>query len=147
MAKRISENKIYVLGIDNSKKMIQKAKKYESKYLEFLENDLFDIQTKKKFNVVVLSNVLEHIDKRVSFLKDVVNKIKPKFFIIRVPSFDRDWRVPLKKELGIEWRLDDTHYIEYTKTSLSSELIRSNIEIIDCKINWGEIWLTGKVKK
>ena len=147
LAKRISENKIYVLGIDNSKKMIQKAKKHESKYLEFLENDLFDIQTKKKFNVVVLSNVLEHIDKRVSFLKDVVNKIKPKFFIIRVPSFDRDWRVPLKKELGIEWRLDDTHYIEYTKTSLSSELIRSNIEIIDCKINWGYKEFCNSYKK
>ena len=46
----ISENKIYVLGIDKSKKMIQKAKKYESKYLRFLENDFVDIKTKKKFS-------------------------------------------------------------------------------------------------
>ena len=31
----ISENKIYVLGIDKSKEMIQRAKKYESKFLNF----------------------------------------------------------------------------------------------------------------
>ena len=146
LAKRISENKIYVLGIDKSKKMIQKAKKYESKYLRFLENDFVDIKTKKKFNVVILSNVLEHINERISFLKNVIKKVQPKFFIIRVPAFNRDWRIPLKKELGIEWRLDNTHYIEYTKETLLNELIRSNIDIIDYKSNWGEIWLTGKVK-
>ena len=67
LAKRISENKIYVLGIDKSKEMIQRAKKYESKFLNFLENDFLNIQTKKKFNVVILSNVLEHIDERVFF--------------------------------------------------------------------------------
>ena len=53
----------------------------------------------------------------------------------------------MKKELGIEWRLDNTHYIEYTKTTLLNELLRANIDIIDFKSNWGEIWLTGKVKK
>ena len=147
LAKRISENKIYVLGIDKSKKMINKAKKYESKYLRFLENDFLNIKTKKKFNVVILSNVLEHVNQRISFLTNIKKKLKPKFFIIRVPAFDRDWRVPLKKELGIEWRLDNTHFIEYTKETLLNELLRSNIEIIDCKSNWGEIWLTGKVKR
>ena len=147
LAKRISENKIYVLGIDKSKKMIQKAKKYESKYLRFIENDFLNINTKKKFNVVILSNVLEHVNQRISFLNNIIKKIKPKFFIIRVPAFDRDWRVPLKKELGIEWRLDSTHYIEYTKETLLDELLRSNIDIIDYKSAWGEIWLTGKVKR
>ena len=127
--------------------MIRKAKKYESKYLRFIENDFLNINTKKKFNVVILSNVLEHVNQRISFLNNIIKKIKPKFFIIRVPAFDRDWRVPLKKELGIEWRLDSTHYIEYTKETLLDELLRSNIDIIDCKSAWGEIWLTGKVKR
>ena len=80
------------------------------------------------------------------FLNNIIKKFQPKFFIIRVPAFDRDWRIPLKKELGVEWRLDNTHYIEYTKETLLNELLRSNIDIIDCKSNWGEIWLTGKVK-
>ena len=78
----------------------------------------------------ILSNVLEHINERVPFKY----KIKPKFFIIRVPAFDRDWRIPLKKELGVEWKLDNTHYIEYTKETLLNELLRSNIDIIDYKV-------------
>ena len=35
---------------------------------------------------------------------------------------NRDWITLYKKELGIEWRLDKTHYIEYTLESFKEEL-------------------------
>ena len=97
-----------------------------------------------KFDVVVLSNVLEHIEHRVSFLKDLISNTKASTFLIRVPSFDRDWRVPLKKELGIEWRLDVTHEIEYTVDIFLSELSSSGMEAIHLESKWGEIWSVCK---
>jgi hypothetical protein len=92
------------------------------------------------FDVVVLSNVLEHIGDRVSFLKNLIANTKASTFLIRVPSFDRDWRVPLKKELGIEWRLDVTHEIEYTVDIFLSELNCSGIQAVHLESKWGEIW-------
>jgi len=35
---------------------------------------------------------------------------------------NRDWITLYKKELGVEWRLDKTHYIEYTLESFEKEL-------------------------
>ena len=91
-----------------------------------------------------MSNVLEHIEHRVSFLKDLISNTKASTFLIRVPSFDRDWRVPLKKELGIEWRLDVTHEIEYTVDIFLSELSSSGMEAIHLESKWGEIWSVCK---
>ena len=91
-------------------------------------------------NVITLSNVLEHIENRTELLTDLNNIYKPEKFIIRVPMFDRDWRVPLKKEIGIDYRLDNTHYIEYTQKDFISEIDKANLVINHIQINWGEIW-------
>jgi len=67
-----------------------------------------------------LSNILEHIENRVKFLNKIKN-LAPKI-LIRVPMINRDWITLYKKELGVEWRLDKTHYIEYTLESFEKEL-------------------------
>lgn len=36
--------------------------------------------------------------------------------------FNRNWITPYKKEMGVEWRLDETHQIEYTKESFYEEM-------------------------
>jgi hypothetical protein len=64
----------------------------------------------------------------------------PSKLLIRVPLFERDWRVPLKRELGIDWRLDPTHEIEYTPESFNEELVQASMEVIFIEIHWGEIW-------
>jgi hypothetical protein len=67
--------------------------------------------------------------------------------LIRVPNFERDWRVPLKQELGIEWRLDPTHETEYTLDSLAQELTAADIDIRFQVVRWGEIWTEAAPKK
>lgn len=54
--------------------------------------------------------------------------------------YDRDWRVPLMEQLGFDYRLDDTHYIEYTFDIFEKEISEANLMIQSYKINWGEIW-------
>jgi 2-polyprenyl-3-methyl-5-hydroxy-6-metoxy-1,4-benzoquinol methylase len=92
------------------------------------------------YDVVVLSNVLEHIDDRVGFLRGVDGAARPSRWLIRVPLFERDWRVPLKKELGLEWRLDATHCTEYTLESFAEEVHAAGLVIAHRECRWGEIW-------
>jgi hypothetical protein len=60
--------------------------------------------------------------------------------LIRVPLFERDWRVPLKKELGVEWRLDPTHETEYTIESWAQEIEEAGLKVTHQEIRWSEIW-------
>jgi SAM-dependent methyltransferase len=93
-----------------------------------------------RYDVVLLSNVLEHIGPRVDFLRRLARTAAPSRWLIRVPVFDRDWRVPLKKELGLEWRLDGTHCTEYTAASFAGETAAAGLTIVHEQICWGEIW-------
>lgn len=81
---------------------------------------------------------MQHIQDRVEFLqkiKDLAVKI-----LIRVPMINRDWITLYKKELGMEWRLDPTHYTQYTLESLEEELQKANLRIDKFSIQFGEIW-------
>lgn len=101
-----------VIGIDLNKNNIAIAKeKYPAPNTEYIVGDVTGELPNKKFDVVILSNVLEHIENRVEFLKKIKD-LAPKI-LIRVPMFNRDWITLYKKELGIEWRLDSTHFTEY----------------------------------
>ena len=53
---------------------------------------------------------------------------------------NRDWITLYKKELGVEYRLDKTHYIEYTLESFKKELEKAELKIQNYSIQFGEIW-------
>ncbi len=128
-----------VIGIDFSSKSIENAKRlYRANNLEFLTGDATIFQFSKKFDEIVLSNVLEHIEKRVDFLNKISSLSKT--ILIRVPMIDRDWLTPYKKEIGANWRLDNTHYIEYTLDSFQNELSQASLRIKSYSIQFGEIW-------
>ena len=68
-----------------------------------------------------MSNVLEHIKDRHEFLMKC--KVHAPKLLIRVPAFERDWLVPYKKSLGLEWKLHNDHYIEHTVEELMREIM------------------------
>jgi len=76
----------------------------------------------------------------VEFLDRVVRKVRPGRVLLRVPMFERDWRVPLKKELGMDYRLDPTHFTEYTPESFTAELEAAGLVVVHEEFRWGEIW-------
>ena len=41
---------------------------------------------------------------------------------------DRDWIALYKKEIGVEYRLDKTHYIEYTLDTFQAELKKAGLK-------------------
>jgi len=95
-----------------------------------------------KVSVIILSNVIEHIEDRVKFLKEI-RKLAKKF-LIRVPMIDRDWLTLYKKELGVEYRLDKTHFTEYTEQSFRDEVKEAGYKIVSLYIRFGEIYAVLK---
>ncbi|MHA2284075.1 MAG: class I SAM-dependent methyltransferase [Promethearchaeota archaeon] len=140
-----SVKNVKLLGIDLSKSYIDFAEKhYQHTNLKFLVGNALTDLPEEKFDVIILSNVLEHIEHRVKFLAQIKNRIGPTKYLLRVPLFERDWRVPLMKELGMDYRLDKTHYIEYTQEIFFDELKKAGLRIETHEIRWGEIWSVVK---
>ncbi len=139
----ISKKAKEVIGIDFSSKSIEKAKRvYTRNNLKFITGDATIFKFQKKFDTIVLSNVLEHIESRVDFLKNI--KGLSDTILIRVPMINRDWITLYKKEIGANWRLDNTHYIEYTFDSFQNELSQAELKIKNYSIQFGEIWAIVK---
>ena len=137
---------VRVTGVELDGTKIDFAREhYQDPKLSFIQGDALKELPKGTFEVIVLSNVLEHIRERVEFLRMVVHHTKPKRIIIRVPCFERDWRVPLKKELGVDYRLDSTHYIEYTPEEFFQELQDAGLKSTLTVFRWGEIWSVVEV--
>lgn len=128
-----------VIGVDLNKKSIEFAKKrFSASNVKYLIGDVTKDLPGKEFNVIILSNVLEHIEDRPEFLNQI-KRLAPKI-LIRVPMIDRHWVVLYKKELGLEWMSDRGHFIEYTFKSFKNELEKAGLKIQDYSIQFGEIW-------
>jgi len=96
------------------------------------------------FDVVVMSNVLEHIENRVDFIRKIRDQVQPDTWLIRVPLYEREWRVPLMDEVGVDSRLDPTHYTEYTEGAFKDEMQQAGLIIAEIYVKWGEIWAVVK---
>ena len=130
-----------VVGIDLSSDNIATAReRYRHPQVEYRVQDGLQDCLDGPFDVVVLSNILEHLPDRPAFLRRIRDVTKASRILIRVPLFERDWQVPLKRELGVEWRLDTTHETEYTHESFAQEMVDAGIEVVHQEVRWGEIW-------
>jgi SAM-dependent methyltransferase len=129
-----------VVGVDMNPASIETARtRFAHPAVEFRVGDALALPG-ERFDVVVLSNVLEHLAPRVSFLSALAERTGARRLLVRVPCFERDWRVPLKRELGVEWRLDPTHETEYRLEDLAEELAAAGWRLGPCELRWGEIW-------
>lgn len=128
-----------VIGIDIiHENVLRSEKKYHKDNIEFIEGDATTFNFNEKFDVIVLSNVLEHIEDRVSFLKNI-KKLAPKI-LIRVPLITRDWISVWKKENGFSYKLDDTHCIEYTEENFQEEIKKAGLIIDSFYVKFGELY-------
>jgi len=142
---KLAEKAKFVLGVDLRPDAISTCKKrFKRDNLKFVCKDISFFDINDKFDVIVLSNVLEHIEERIIFLKQcgkIANKI-----IITVPAYDRDWKVPYKEMLNIEWRKNLDHKLEYTDDILTEELTQANFKIKKIFSKWGNYCCTAFVK-
>ena len=138
-----------VFAIDINMKNIERAKKqFAREGVTYICGDGIKYNFERKFDAIVLSNVLEHIENRVEFLHRIYavqDQQNPPVFLLRAPMITRDWISLYKKEMGVEWRLDKSHFTEYTLGQLEAELDQASLQIERYSIQFGEFW--GIVKK
>jgi SAM-dependent methyltransferase len=132
-----------VVGIDIAEKNIKVAReKYDRPNLQFVPGDClrFDFAGLGivRFDKIILSNVLEHIEERVKFLQGLHQLSDT--ILLRVPLITRDWLPVYKKDHGYKYKLSSDHKIEYTEEILQNELAQSGWQIKNFQIKFGEIW-------
>ena len=133
-----------VTGVDLCPQNIATAKaRFSHPNVSYIQGDALTDLPRERFDAVILSNVLEHLQRRVEFLRNLVETTGAQAVLIRAPRFDREWRVPLKKELGVEWRLDATHETEYTWEQLEQEIVASGLRVVHSESCWGEFWVSA----
>jgi SAM-dependent methyltransferase len=96
----------------------------------------------ERFDVAVLSNVLEHVDDRVQLLRRL-SRVAPRF-LFRVPMWNREWTVPLRRELGLA-HLGPGHFVEYDEPAFRAELAEAGLRVTHSQVNWGELWAEATV--
>jgi 2-polyprenyl-3-methyl-5-hydroxy-6-metoxy-1,4-benzoquinol methylase len=139
VAYKVADHAAHVTGIDFDTAGIAQAKRtYQRSNIDFLVGDATTYEFNDDFDVIIMSNVLEHIDDRVALLKKIA-RLAPKV-LLRVPMIDRDWLPLLKQEMGIDYRLDSTHTIEYTEEIFRQELQQAGYTIQHLHVRFGEIY-------
>ncbi|MCK4809566.1 MAG: class I SAM-dependent methyltransferase [Candidatus Omnitrophica bacterium] len=139
VAEALAKKAKHITAVDMKEASVRKASFLSrSSNIEYLSADVTQYAFRRRFDVVMLSNVLEHISRRVEFLKKMA-KISDKI-LVRVPMVDRDWLTLYKKQLGMEYRLDKTHFIEYTLDSFKEEAGLAGLAVLNHYVRFGELY-------
>jgi 2-polyprenyl-3-methyl-5-hydroxy-6-metoxy-1,4-benzoquinol methylase len=145
LAYDLAEAGAIVTGLDWSRPSLEFARAhFRAENIEFVEGDILTWDPPHAYDVIVLSNVLEHIAPRVDLLRRLCSAATPDRFLIRLPRSDRDWLVPLRQELGLPYFSDPTHETEYTVDQLHAELAEAGLAVEELVQSWGELWAVGR---
>jgi 2-polyprenyl-3-methyl-5-hydroxy-6-metoxy-1,4-benzoquinol methylase len=130
-----------VVGLDQDRDNVSRAqRRFVHKDLTFVQGHAPEDVPGGGFDVIVASNVLEHVDDRAGFLTQIGQRTGARRWLIRVPMSNRDWLVPLRAELGLRSFSDPTHFTEYTSETFEREMAAVGFTIRHLQVNWGEIW-------
>jgi SAM-dependent methyltransferase len=136
-----------VIAIDASPWMLELARaRFSHPNVTFVQADATDYTPEQAVDVAILSNVLEHIESRVELLRALREAAGARRLLIRVPSHERDWTVPLKQEVGLPHFSDPEHKLEYDPQLLRDELAGAGWDMGEPLLNWGEIWVEASVR-
>jgi len=133
-----------IMGVELDQAKLDRALNFPQNpsNLKFFHGDATKDLPEGGWNVVVLSNVLEHIAERVGFLKALCKHTQCQRLLIRVPYFERDWTIPMRRELNVNYFSDSDHKIEHTREEFKDEMQQAGLVIDEIQYRWGEIWAT-----
>tara|TARA_B110000008_G_C16678949_1_gene447906 strand:- start:22 stop:690 length:669 start_codon:yes stop_codon:yes gene_type:complete len=132
MAFWASEKADQVVGIDYDSDHILFAKKhYKRPNLAFhcVEAHDYLINTHEKFDVLILENVLEHIDNPEEFVQKFSKFFD--FIYIELPDFDKNYLNHYRKDFNLPLIYTDAdHIYEFNRFDLKEILEQSNLTIV-----------------
>jgi len=153
LAHALAKKAAFVCAVEKEEHLVAVARERRGEAnIEYVCADAtnFDYKVSGPMHCITMSNVLEHIEHRVEFLSKIISQIrwadeKNRVLLFRVPMLERDWTVVFKKELGVEYRLDPTHHVEYTVEQFRDELHSAGIAVRSIEMRFGEIYAVCNV--
>jgi SAM-dependent methyltransferase len=137
-----------VVAIDASPWMLEFARAhFAHPRVTYVQADAVDYVPDEPVQVAVLSNVLEHIERRVDLLRALRERAGAERLLVRVPVLDRDWTVPLRREVGLPHFSDPEHKVEYDPQLLRDELAAAEWQMAEPRFVWGEIWVEASAAR
>ncbi|RYF96623.1 MAG: class I SAM-dependent methyltransferase, partial [Chitinophagaceae bacterium] len=119
MAAEVSKK---VVGIDYNAGAIEQAKAtYKRDNLTFIAGEAFEFLSKneEKFDVLILSHILEHLDNPQSFLDTFKGFFR--YIYIELPDFDKSYHNHYRKDLNLQLvYTDDDHVSEFDRDELAA---------------------------
>ena len=94
--------------------------------------------------MIVLSNVLEHIDDRVGLLRELVASAQPRVVLIRVPVLAGTGRCRCAGSWGWSTSATRTTRSSTTRQALRDELEAAGLRVTELQAVWGEIWAAAE---
>ncbi len=148
MAVYLSEYAKMVVGVDYNPAPVNIAKeRYQKPNLQFFCTDAYDYlnTTDIKFDVLILSHILEHLDNPGDFLK----KYTPffRYIYIELPDFDKTLLNYYRKKEGLSLiYMDADHVSEFDREELATIIALANLEITEAEYKYGiqKIWCKNK---
>jgi SAM-dependent methyltransferase len=144
MSAYMAEKAKQVVGIDYNNVAIEEAKKtYKKDNLSFHCVEAYDYLTTTsiKFDVLILSHILEHLDNPDEFLQ----KFAPffKYVYIELPDFDKTYLNHYRKKLNLSLIYTDAdHITEFDRIELKKVIENNNLKIINTANIYGlhKVW-------
>jgi len=149
ISNELAEKTKKVVGIDHNPVSVKEAsRKHQRENLEFYQGDAQEFLQKNnaKFDLLILSHILEHLDNP----KDFLLKFKDYFgyIYIEVPDFDKTYLNHYRKELNMRLiYTDDDHVSEFDRYELLEILKECNITVVEALYRFGIQHLWCKVEK
>ena len=111
--------------------------------VELIQQDALKLRPETLTDVqyVVVSNILEHLEKRDVLLARLRRASQLKQILVRVPDLERHWIVEIKRKYGVEWRSDPTHVIEHSEGEIKDEVLKAGFKIVEYEKRFGEHYL------
>ncbi len=135
-----------VVAVDTARWALDFARaRFSHPKVQHVEANALTFVPERPVDVAVLSNVLEHIAPRVELLRALHERSGARRLLVRVPQLDRDWVVPLRRELGLPYFSDATHELEYDPELLRRELADAGWTMLEPTLVWGEIWAEARL--
>jgi SAM-dependent methyltransferase len=145
----LAERAKQVVGIDYNSVAIEEAKRtYKRDNLSFYSMEAYDFLTTTdiKFDVLILSHILEHLDNPDEFLQ----KFTPffEFVYIELPDFDKTFLNHYRRDMKLPLiYTDGDHISEFDRFDLANIVEKCNLTIVHSTYIYGLQRLWCKVNK
>jgi SAM-dependent methyltransferase len=134
-----------VVGIDFDEAAIEKAKTlYKKANLSFEVGDalVYLKNNSEKFDVLILSHILEHIEKPKDMIIDLKKLVD--FIYVEVPDFDKSYLNHYRKDFGCDLiYTDPDHISEFDRVDLLNLFKECELEVLSSEYRFGvqRYWL------